>query len=582
MSYLDLIDKMDKLPVYADIDTLNIYCEYLMNADNKNINFANLMNLKDFIDSIDGMIFINNDAKMARYYFIKYFLEAKLDDGVTSKKLIHKHILENVNSRYVNIIKHEILESYDNCSLSKKDIDFINAMVFAQMNNLFMHKYKIPLMRMIEDVNNNVFVDNPEDGISLLQTLLSELTKAQRRSKQENRFNLSDERLFKSVMQEACDRLQSDSQFLMTGWQGLNIMLNGGIENGRVYNIIGGTGGFKSGLLLNLMKGVKKYNTKRPPKDPTKRKTILFISQENNIWETILRIFNIFATTDSIKNYTFSEIMELLKKGGFKIITEEGEIDLEFRYYGNEDIGVADIRGIVEELDNEGREVICIFQDYIERLRPPRRNQERRLQLADITNQLHDLAVDLDVAIITASQFNKEGVAIVEEMNNKNKADVGRSIGTKNISESFGMLKNIDVNIAIVVEYDVKERKYYLSFNKLKFRGADDMSIMYFLQPFEGNDSKIMLMEDVMYKKALYKLTINGNLTDDMVDASKNLNKSARTRKSMKEAFDIDIADEEIEFISNIEESIKKVKKEQKSYTYNANGQIKLKFKKAI
>lgn len=582
MGYLDLIDKMDKLPVYEDIETLNIYCEYLMNSDNKNINFANLMNLKDYIDAIDGMIFINNDAKMARYHFIKNFLDAKLDLGITSRALIYRHIMENVSSRYTSIIKHEIIEAYDQGNLKKKDIEFINAMMFAQLNNLFMHRFKIPLIRMIEDVNNNVFINNPEDGISLLQTLLSELTRAQRRSKQENRFNLTDERLFNAVMQEACDRLKSESQFLKTGWQGLNIMLNGGIENGRVYNIIGGTGGFKSGLLLNLMKGIKKFNVKRPSRDPSKRKTILFLSQENNVWETILRIFNIFATTDDIKNYTFSEIMELLKKGGFKILTDDGEIDLEFRYYGNEDIGVPDIRGIVEELDNEDREVICIFQDYIERLRPPKRNQERRLQLADISNQLHDLAVDLDIPIITASQFNKEGVAIVEEMGSKNKADIGRNIGTKNISESFGMLKNIDVNLAIVVEYDVDERKYYLSFNKLKFRGADDMSIMYFLQPFEGNDSKIMLMEDVMYKKPLYKLTINSNINEDMLDTSKNLSKSARTRKSMKEVFDIDIPDEEIEFITNIEKTIKKVKKETKSYTYNAKGQIKLSFRKVI
>lgn len=45
------------------------------------------------------------------------------------------------------------------------------------------------------------------------------------------------------------------------------------------------------------------------------------------------------------------------------------------------------------------------------------------------------------------------------------------------------MLKNFDVNIAIVVEYDSNEERYYLSFRRLKFRGDTTTSIDYFLQP---------------------------------------------------------------------------------------------------
>lgn len=72
-------------------------------------------------------------------------------------------------------------------------------------------------------------------------------------------------------------------------------MLNGGFEDARLYNFIGATGGFKSGLLLNLMKQIKLYNKGRSHKDPTKRPTILFLSQENNIWETFLRIYGILV-----------------------------------------------------------------------------------------------------------------------------------------------------------------------------------------------------------------------------------------------------------------------------------------------
>ena len=39
--YLDLLRDVKKLPIYTDVDTLDMYCEYLLNDDNKNINYAN-------------------------------------------------------------------------------------------------------------------------------------------------------------------------------------------------------------------------------------------------------------------------------------------------------------------------------------------------------------------------------------------------------------------------------------------------------------------------------------------------------------------------------------------------------------
>lgn len=571
--YLDLIDKLEKLPIYTDIETFDIYCEYLLNDNNKAINYSNLMNLYDYINSMDSSVFINNDAKMARYYFIKLYLDARLDDGVTSRKLCLKHVLSNVDKRYSNIIIREIIESFERDKLSKKDIQFINGMIFAHLNTIFMQRYKIGFIKMVEDLDTNNFINNVEESISFLQTVLSDLTASQRRAKQDNRFNLTDELLYHAVLKEACERLLSESQFLITGCHGLNIMLNGGFELSRVYNFIGATGGFKSGLLLNILKWLKLYNKSKKPKDPTKRKTVLFVSQENNLWETIQRVFNIFATIDSIKNYTYKEIVELLKEGGFKVVDDENDVDIEFRYFGNEDIGVPDLKGMVEELENDGKEVIAIIQDYIERLRPPKRNAERRIQLFDISNQLHDLAVDLEIPIITASQFNKEGVAIIEEMTSQNKADIAKSIGQKNISESFGMLKNIDVNIAIVIEYSVEEKKYYLSFRKLKFRGADDTKIDFFLHPFAGTDSKIMLIDDLKLPKPLTRLTLSTSMPTEYIENVTNINKGIRKRKKIGEPLEINESDD-MEALKGFETRIDMIKKD--IYKKNDKGLIKL------
>lgn len=524
VDYVKMLKRKDKLIIHADLDTLDLYCEYLLNYENRTINYSNLSNVKDYFARVSEDSFKQNEAKMARYLFITYFLEARLDKGVVSPKLCIQYVYDHVSKKYAAIIKRDIIEGIEHNHMGKKDIEFMNSMVYSQLNMIFMHEYNDAMMKLLGDLKNNEFGREAEDcdnAIRLFQGLLNELTKAQRKSKQENRFNLTDEDHFNAIMLEGAERALSTSHYLQTGWQGMNKMLNGGFEDARLYNFIGATGGFKSGLLLNLMKQIKLYNKGRSHKDPTKRPTILFLSQENNIWETFLRIYGIFGGTD-IKSHKPKEIIQIMKKGGFSVVQDDQDIDIEFRYYGNMDISVPDIKGIVEELDNSGKEVICVIQDYIERLRPPMMSAEKRNALADISNQMHDLAIELDIPIITASQFNREGVAIIEEQREKGNTDIGRKVGTGNISESFGMLKNFDVNIAIVVEYDSNEERYYLSFRRLKFRGDTTTSIDYFLQPFAGKNTQIQLMDDIS-TGPLYRLSLMDEIGAQIKDDSESI-----------------------------------------------------------
>lgn len=499
VDYIKMLKQTDKLQIHADLDTLDLYCEYLLNYENRNINFSNLSNLKEYFGRVSEDSFKQNEAKMARYFFIHYYLEGRLDKGIVSPKICMQYVLDHVSKKYAAIIKRDVMEGIQHNRMSKKDIEFMNDMIFSQLNTFFLNDYKEPIMKMLADLNNNELGRDAEDCdnvIRLFQSMMNKLTTARRKSRQENRFDLVDEDHFNAVMMEAAERALSTAHYLITGWQGLNKMLGGGFEDARVYNFIGATGGFKSGLLLNIMKQIKLYNKGRAHKDPTKRPTILFLSQENNIWETFLRIYGIFGGTD-IKAHSVKDILKIMRDGGFRVVQDELDINIEFRYYGNMDIGVPDIKGIVEELDNSGKEVICIIQDYIERLRPPYSGVEKRNALADVSNQMHDLAIELDIPIITASQFNREGVATVEEAREKGHVDIGKKVGTGNISESFGMLKNFDANIAIVVEYDSSEQRYYLSFRRLKFRGDTTDGMDYFLQPFMGQNTMIRLMDDI-------------------------------------------------------------------------------------
>ena len=277
--YLKLLKQTERLPVNMDLETLDLYCEYLLNYSNKHINFSNLSNLKDYFSRISDETFKNNEAKLARYLFITLYLEARLDKGTVSPKVCMQYVLSRVSKKYAAIIKRDIIDSIEHNKMGKKDVDFMNSLVFSQLNLFFMHDYQKAIMTLMKQISNNEFGTDPEDAenaIRLFQNLLTDLTKAQRRSKQENRFNLTDKDHFNAMMLEAADRALSTSHYLQTGWQAMNNMLNGGFEDARLYNFIGATGGFKSGLLLNIMRQIKMYNKGRPHKDPTKRPTILF------------------------------------------------------------------------------------------------------------------------------------------------------------------------------------------------------------------------------------------------------------------------------------------------------------------
>ena len=102
--YLDMLKKVSKLPIYTDVDTLDTYCEYVLNDDNKNINYANLLNLQEYITSLDETVLQNNDSKYARYLFVKYYLNPKgtsiYGGEVATGSYYNGATLTGVNTKY--------------------------------------------------------------------------------------------------------------------------------------------------------------------------------------------------------------------------------------------------------------------------------------------------------------------------------------------------------------------------------------------------------------------------------------------------------------------------------------------------
>ena len=113
------------------------------------------------------------------------------------------------------------------------------------------------------------------------------------------------------------------------------------------------------------------------------------------------------------------------------------------------------------------------------------------------------------------------------------------------------MLKNFDVNIAIVVEYDSSEERYYLSFRRLKFRGDTTQSIDYFLQPFCGKNTQIQLQDDIM-TGPVYRLSLLDELGAQIRDDADSIQEITRREINFLEPLNDPDENASAEFISTM------------------------------
>ena len=136
---------------------------------------------------------------------------------------------------------------------------------------------------------------------------------------------------FENVIGRLIDREKNPALRIRTGLKLFNDMMGGGFEPGRLYVTLGLAKGWKSGMLLNMALHAKKYNTGIQTKDPNKTPVILFVTQENTINETLLRIWSYLYGNDSkIHHYDHNTAMNMLNSSGL-LSAKAGEAEIIFK-----------------------------------------------------------------------------------------------------------------------------------------------------------------------------------------------------------------------------------------------------------
>ena len=453
----------EKIPINFNLEVLDLFCSYVL-SENRHIRKSHLINMRNLIMMLDMDNYRSDPEKMKKIDFIQKGIEGKLEKNIKNPKLLIKYISGG-------IMDEDIVDLNSMVTMSSDELEWINETISQALKYKFIYSNADRAINLFTRFKNadyksiGAIVDEIEQ---FCDEMKAEFRRARVDKMEDMMFTLRNGQ-FEEVIQDTYDILSNPSRRLLTGLQGLNEMTNGGLESGRCYMFLGMTGVGKSLLLLNLIYQMKKVNKNYKPKDPTKIPVIVLLTQENTVLESIQRLWDIAGFTDSMINYTPEEIVYKLKTEGELYLSDESPIDIIIKYKGNRTIDTGYLYTLCEDLEDEGYEVIALFQDHVKRIRSAYKQPDIRIELGEVVNEMKVFAAIKDIPVITVSHLNRDAAKTIDAGSSGNKADLTRMLGKANVGESLLMLDNIDYGFIINIEYDKEDIKYIV-FKRIKVR----------------------------------------------------------------------------------------------------------------
>lgn len=473
-----------QIDVNLDVRTLDIMCKSLV-TNNQAIRRGQLVNLRNLIYLIKPENYVNDIEKSKRVSFIKKGIEARLVCNLTDPYMIITHI-------YGGILDTDIVDLDEFSGLTGAEIQWMNNMVSEALKFSHVYHNVDALYDLCTRIKSSDY-RSKADVVAEFEQAINNIQNDFRRSKNEDQtevmFSLRDG-YFEDVMYDTYNTLNSPRRKLVTGMQGMNELLGGGFENGRCYVYFGLPGEGKSSVMLNILYQIKKYNRDYRTKDPTKRPCVVLLTMENTVTESVERLFGMATSRSNMTDLSPEGAIRMLREEGELYLTDSSPIDIIIKFKPSNSVDTSYLYTLTEDLEDQGLEVIAMFQDYIGRIRSTERFQDTRLEYGAIVDEFKTFAEIKDVPIITAAQLNRDASKHIDEGRKNSKSDLVRLIGRSNISESMLILNNIDAGFLIAPE-TTQEGERFLGVQRIKIRyNAGDREFVYL--PFINKTLKLM------------------------------------------------------------------------------------------
>lgn len=545
--------KLMKLKIKFNLNTLNMVLAFIYKESVLRTR-KTLRNIYKLFTNLDESLYNDNMALMSRIWVIKQTLYAKLSEGIESNDALIMYCLDSIEC---DEVKKEVIESIKDLKISHDESKYLIKSIDDALEFGYTITVKDIMLELLNQIDDEEFKSYKmlADDLHQIAAMIINIQRSNSSLGSDQTFSLVED-VFDNVLIEAVQKLKDRNRIFITGIRRLNTILSPGFMSKRLYLFLAFPGKGKSMLLLYAALSIRRYN-KIQTKDPDKRPAILFLTLENDIAETIERIYNMSVDNDDIRNYTPKQIKNRLRKEGHLGLSESNNIDIIIKEYKNRELDTNDLYTIINDLSDDGVETIALIVDYIKRIRPSERaDGDEKKELKNISNELKEIAKFYDLPVITAQQLNRSSATVVDSALQANKEDVTKLVGRDGISGAWELLENCDFACVINPEMQVETGKNFMTFKMLKRRyksTEDDINLRrmdYFNQPFEeGNDIKLIEDIDLPKSVALESLSTKFSpMQDDNKRGELNVIDREEKKEKKKKNKDYISVDTDIEF----------------------------------
>lgn len=422
---------MDKLNMHFDITTLNSLLG-LAYKKTPQVNRKSLSNLRMLMDRLDTTHYRNREDFIQRFEALKLILDARINDNIDNDGLLKEYCIQGgIDSEIVNK-----LPMYSR--LNYNDVLGLNKKVEERLKFAFIFPYVEEVKDIVTKLESGDYRSQKELADEFLAIAKDYISESRRISTMDNTNILS---LLDVDLKEKIHAIVEDARnpanTLTTGIQALNQMLAGGFLGSRLYTFLGLPAGFKSGVLLKCAIDIKKYNKDAPTKVPGARKTILFVTMENTVAETVQRAFNMTVSDEAMKDFTPTQVYDMVMKEGVFKVQGDNDINVVFAYFPGNSIDTDHLYSMISDIEDDGGEIVALILDYIKRIRPSLPARDEKEGLKNVTDELKVIATHYNIPVITAHQLNRDAAATIDAAIQGNKSDIGRLVGRAHVGSAW-------------------------------------------------------------------------------------------------------------------------------------------------
>lgn len=492
--------KLTPLKIKFDITRLDMIISFLYKQSVLRTR-KTLTNIYKLFQNLDESLIEGNPDLMARVWIIKTTLRGRLEEGFENDENLMQYCFDQSDS---DEFKEKTLKYIlENKKISYEESKYIVKTIDDTLEFGYVITIKGIVQEIIDQIDDQQYKTYKEVSNDLYE-IANSIINIKRRTTSlgsDQTFSLNTEE-FEEVVEDALQKLKDRNRVFITGIQRLNTLLSPGYLSKRLYIYLAFPGKGKSTILLKSALDIKRYNAGVKTKDPDKRPAVLLLTLENDIPETIERLYNMAVDADDIRNFTAKQVKRKMREKGHLRLTAEDNIDIIIKEYKNRELDTNDLYTIINDLDDEGVEVISLVLDYIKRIRPVERANDEKTELKNISNELKELAKYFDIPVITAQQLNRSGASVVDAALQAKKEDVTRLVGRDSIAGAWEIIENSDFCCIINPEVKSDTQELFLTFKLLKrrYRSSEENEklrrLEYFNQPFEPNN-EIRLLDDI-------------------------------------------------------------------------------------